>query len=236
VAHGVRNTGHDLPPGIRTLAEVLKEHGYSTSAFVSSFSVDSRFGIDRGFDVYDDTLRAEAPFKTLNTERRAGETLARFSRWLEDKGETRFFSWVHYYDPHWPYDPPPPYSDEFAGHPYDGEIAYMDHYVGAVLDRLKEKGILAETIVAIAGDHGEGLGDKVETGHGIFLYEETMRVPLILYNTHIFPRPQVIDSQVRLIDVAPTILEVIGLKDEAAGMKGQSLIPRLRGREKKGLD
>jgi tetratricopeptide (TPR) repeat protein len=236
VTHGVRNNGHDLPSGIRTLAEILKGWGYSTAAFVSAFSVDSRFGIDRGFDVYDDTFRSDSPFKTQNAERRAEETFAGFSRWLENNGKNRFFGWVHYYDPHLPYDPPSPYKEEFDGDPYDGEIAYMDRYVGAVLERLKELGILERTIVVIAGDHGEGLGDKVELGHGIFLYEETLRVPLILYNPAVFPRSQVIESQVRLIDVAPTILEIIGLKNEAAGMTGQSLVHWLRGKSREDLD
>ena len=233
---GVRNNGHDLPPGIRTLAEILKGRGYSTAAFVSSFSVDSRFGLDRGYDVYDDTFRSESPFKTQNSERRAEETFDRFSRWLEDYGKNRFFGWVHYYDPHLPYDPPSPYKEEFDGDPYDGEIAYMDRYVGAVLERLKENGILERTIIVVAGDHGEGLGDKVELGHGIFLYEETLRVPLILHNPAVFPRAQVIESQVRLVDVAPTILEIIGLKDEAAGMTGQSLVSWIRGKSRKDLD
>jgi len=236
VTHGVRNNGHDLPSGIRTLAEILKGRGYSTAAFVSFFSVDSRFGLDRGFDVYDDTFRSESPFKTQNAERRAEETFAGFSRWLETNGKNRFFGWVHYYDPHLPYDPPSPYKEEFDGDPYDGEIAYMDRYVGAVLDRLKEQGVLERTIVVIAGDHGEGLGDKVELGHGIFLYEETLRVPFILHNPAVFPRSQLIESQVRLVDVAPTILETIGLKNEAAGMAGQSLLAWLRGKSRKDLD
>jgi len=236
VTHGVRNNGHDLPSGIRTLAEILKGRGYSTAAFVSSFSVDSRFGLDRGFDVYDDTFRSELPFKTQNAERRAEETFSRFSRWLENNGQNRFFGWVHYYDPHLPYDPPSPYKEEFARDPYDGEISYMDRYVGAVLKRLKEKGVLERTIVVVAGDHGEGLGDKVEIGHGIFLYEETLRVPLILHNLAVFPRAQVIENQVRLIDVAPTLLEIIGLKNEAAGMTGQSLVPWLRGKNRGDLD
>jgi arylsulfatase A-like enzyme/tetratricopeptide (TPR) repeat protein len=236
VAHGVRNNGHDLPQGIRTLAEIMKGQGYSTSAFVSSFSVDSRFGIGRGFDVYDDTFQSQLPLKSQNAERRAGETFARFSRWLDSNGQNRFFTWVHYFDPHLPYDPPPPYSEEFSGHPYDGEIAYMDQYVGALLERLKEKGILDKTIIVVAGDHGEGLGDKVETGHGLFLYEETLRVPLIFYNPRIFPRSQVVESAVRLVDVAPTILEMIGLKGEAAGMQGRSLIDWIKGKTRSDLD
>jgi arylsulfatase A-like enzyme/Tfp pilus assembly protein PilF len=236
VTHGVRNNGHHLPSGIKTLTEILKDRGYATAAFVSSFSVDSRFGIDRGFDIYDDTFQAEASLKSANAERRAEGTFSRFSRWLEDNSGNRFFAWVHYYDPHLPYEPPPPYREEFSGRLYDGEIAYMDNYVGAILDRLETKGILEKTVIIVAGDHGEGLGDKVEIGHGIFLYEVSLRVPLIFHNLKIFPRPRVSESQVRLVDVAPTILDLIGLKDEAAGMQGQSLVPRLKGKAGKDLD
>jgi arylsulfatase A-like enzyme/Flp pilus assembly protein TadD len=236
VTHGVRNNGHVLAAGIKTLAEILKGRGYATAAFVSSFSVDSRFGIDRGFDVYDDTFQSQVTLKSTNAERRAEETFDRFSRWLETNGSNRFFGWVHYYDPHLPYDPPSPYREEFGGRLYDGEIAYMDHYVGAILERLRTKGILERTIIIAAGDHGEGLGDKVEKGHGIFLYEEDLRVPLIFYNPGVFPRPRVVESTVRLVDVAPTILELIGLKDDAAGMQGQSLVPRLKGKAGKDLN
>ncbi|MBE0713701.1 MAG: sulfatase-like hydrolase/transferase [Candidatus Aminicenantes bacterium] len=234
IAHGVRNNGHELPQGIRTLAEIMKGQGYSTSAFVSSFSVDSRFGLGRGFDVYDDNFQPQAPMKGANAERRAEETFARFSRWLDNNGQGKFFAWVHYYDPHLPYDPPSPYKEDSAGRPYDGEIAYMDHYIGAVLERLKAKGLLDKTLIVVAGDHGEGLGDKVETGHGIFLYEETLRVPLIFHHLKAFPRPRVVESAVRLVDVAPTILEMIGLKSEAAGMQGQTLTPWIR--KKTGAD
>lgn len=236
IAHGVRNNGHHLRSGIKTLAKILKGRGYATAAFVSSFSVDSRFGINRGFDVYDDTFQPQASLKSANAERRAEGTFDRFSRWLENNWSNQFFAWVHYYDPHLPYDPPPPYKEEFNDRPYDGEIAYMDNYVGAILDQLRTKGILEKTIIVVAGDHGEGLGDKVEIGHGIFLYEGALRVPLIFHNLKIFPRPRVNESEVRLVDVAPTILELVGLKDEAAGMQGQSLVPRLKGKAGKDLD
>jgi len=236
IAHGVHNNGHELAPGIRALAEVLKGRGYSTAAFISSFSVDSRFGIDRGFDVYDDTFRAQQALKNSDAERRAEETFARFSRWLAGVGSNRFFVWVHYFDPHLPYDPPSPYRERFPGNPYDGEIAYMDRYVGAVLDELKERGILDKTLIVVAGDHGEGLGDKGETGHGVFLYEETLRVPLIFHDRAVFRRARVVESSVRLVDLAPTILDVIGLEAETAGMQGQSLVPWISGKTEKDLD
>ncbi len=181
-------------------------------------------------------FQPQLPFKTQNSERRAEETFSRFSRWLESHWSNKFFCWVHYYDPHLPYDPPSPYAEEFRSRLYDGEIAYMDYYVGAILERLKEKGIYEKTLIVIAGDHGEGLGDKVEIGHGIFLYDETLRVPLIFYNPGVFPRSQLIESQVRLVDVAPTALDIIGLKSETAGMEGQSLVAWLRGKSPRDLD
>jgi arylsulfatase A-like enzyme/tetratricopeptide (TPR) repeat protein len=227
LGHGVRNNGHVLAPGVKTLAEVLKENGYATAAFVSAFSVDSRFGLDRGFDVYDDMLPSELPVKSQNAERRADKTFERFSRWLDKRDGGKFFGWVHYYDPHLPYDPPSPYREEFEGRPYDGEVAYMDRYVGAVLDRLRDKGLLDGTLVVVAGDHGEGFGDKVEVGHGLFLYEETLLVPLIFHHRGVFLRPRVVEGAVRLIDVAPTVLDVLGLGGAAANMQGRSLVPRV---------
>jgi arylsulfatase A-like enzyme/Flp pilus assembly protein TadD len=234
--HGVRNNGHDLPEGIRTLAEILKGYGSATSAFVSSFSVDSRFGLGRGFDVYDDTFQPEQSLKGPNAQRRAEGTFDRFSRWLDKTPGGKFFCWVHYYDPHLPYDPPSPYREEFRDRPYDGEIAYMDHYVGAILERLKDKGILEKTLVVVAGDHGEGLGDRVEIGHGVFLYEETLRVPLIFHNVRVLTRPGVVGGTVRLVDVAPTILDILGLGKDAVGMQGRSLVAWLGGAGRKDLD
>lgn len=231
--HLVRNNGHYLPANIKTVTEILKDRGYRTAAFVSSFSVDSRFGLDRGFEVYDDTFQADMPFKTMNAERRAGDTFSRFARWLENNYRDRFFCWVHYYDPHLPYNPPAPYDREFSDRPYDGEIAYMDVYVGRILQALEERGLLDKTIIIVAGDHGEGLGSRVELGHGIFLYEETVRVPLIFWGKKVFKRPAVIEERVRLSDLAPTILSWSRAEEETAKMLGRSLEKIFQGREKK---
>jgi len=224
VAHGVRNNGYYLSPDIKTVTEILKANGYKTAAFVSAFSVDSRFGLDRGFDLYDDMYQAGLPFKSQNSERRAENTFIKFARWLENSYKEKFFCWVHYYDPHLPYAPPSPFREEFSERPYDGEIAYVDTYVGKIIESLSQKGLLEKTIIIIAGDHGEGLGEKVEQGHGIFLYEETVRVPLILYNRVIWPKSRVVESRVGLIDIAPTMIELSGLKEEQTKMQGQSLI------------
>ena len=232
VAHGVHNNGHYLAAGIKTITEVLVDRGYKTAAFVSSFSVDSRFGLDRGFESYDDTFEENLPFKTNNAERRAEATFARFSAWLEKNYQNKFFSWVHYFDPHLPYDPPSPYKEDFASQPYDGEIAYMDFYLGKILEALKSKELLDKTII-IAGDHGEGLGDKVEKGHGLFLYEETVRVPLIIWNKKIFPKPGTANETVRLLDIAPTILELCGAEVSQLPVQGKSLLPIMEKKERK---
>ncbi|HAR36979.1 MAG TPA: hypothetical protein DCR87_08825 [Acidobacteria bacterium] len=234
--HQVRNNGHYLPADIKTVTETLKNRGYRTAAFVSSFSVDSRFGLDRGFEVYDDTFQADLPFKTMNAERRAGDTFSRFARWLENNYRDRFFCWVHYYDPHLPYDPPAPYDQEFSDCPYDGEIAYMDVYVGRILQALEDKSLLDKTVIIVAGDHGEGLGSRVELGHGIFLYEETVRVPLIFWGKKVFTRPAVVEERVRLTDLAPTILSWVRGEEEAAQMQGRSLETFFQGREKNDRD
>jgi len=233
VTHGVRNNGHYLAAGIKTITEVLVDRGYKTAAFVSSFSVDSRFGLDRGFESYDDTFEENLPFKTNNAERRAEATFARFSAWLEKNYQNKFFSWVHYFDPHLPYDPPSPYKEDFASQPYDGEIAYMDFYLGKILEALKSKELLDKTIIIIAGDHGEGLGDKVEKGHGLFLYEETVRVPLIIWNKKIFPKPGTANETVRLLDIAPTILELCGAEVSQLPVQGKSLLPIMEKKERK---
>ncbi|MBC7364036.1 MAG: sulfatase-like hydrolase/transferase [Candidatus Aminicenantes bacterium] len=233
VKHGVRNNGYYLPEGLRTVTEYLQNLGYKTAAFVSSYSVDSRFGLDRGFETYDDTFQANMPFKTLNAERKAEDTFSCFASWLENNFKYKFFCWVHYFDPHLPYTPPSPFREEFADNPYDGEIAYMDLYIGRIIDALKEKGVLGRTIIVVAGDHGEGLGEKIEQGHGLYLYEETVRVPLIFWNKTVWPKAQAISTKVRLIDVAPTLLEMVGLSAEASLMQGKSLLPVMTGREKK---
>ncbi len=233
VAHGLRNNGYYLPGGIKTITELLAGQGYKTAAFVSSFSVDSRFGLDRGFEVYDDTFQADLPFKTNNAERRAEATFARFSTWLENNYKNKFFGWVHYYDPHLPYDPPSPYKEEFASQPYDGEIAYMDFYVGKILEALQAKGLLDKTIIIVAGDHGEGLGDKIERGHGLFLYEETVRVPLIIWNKKIFPKKGVVNQTVRLLDITPTIMDLTGAQEPGSAPQGKSLLPVIEKKEKK---
>jgi tetratricopeptide (TPR) repeat protein len=235
-SHTVHNNGtYVLPPDRTTMAKVLKENGMRTAAFVASFSVDSRFGLGLGFDVYDDNFKPGTPFKPVNSERRAGEMASLFSAWLDKNASERFFVWLHFFDPHLPYDPPPPYDKEFADSPYDGEIACMDGAIGTVISKLREKNLLEKTLIVLAGDHGEGLGDKVERGHGVFLYDETLKVPLIFYSPGHLPEGKAVARRVRLIDIMPTILDLINVPVPPR-VQGTSLVRSLQGRRAKDLD
>jgi choline-sulfatase len=232
--HGVHNNGsYVLGPEHATLAEMLGAEGFRTAAFVASFSVDSRFGIGQGFTHYDDSFQAGQPFKPVNSERRADAVAARFSSWLDGQAGELFFAWVHFFDPHLPYRPPAPYDREFADNPYDGEVAFMDEAVGTVVGRIRAKGLVDRTLVVVAGDHGEAFGEKVETGHGVFLYDQTMRVPLILCAPGRIPGGRSVAPRVRLTDIMPTVLDMLGLP-VPAGIDGESLVPLAAG--KKGSD
>jgi arylsulfatase A-like enzyme/Flp pilus assembly protein TadD len=233
--HQVRNNGtYYLAPELKTLPEALKEDGLKTAAFVSSFTVDSRFGLDQGFDVYDDQLSPDQTFKALNSERKADKVFASFSRWLDENKVHPFFVWIHFFDPHLPYDPPSPYREQFPDDLYDGEIAYMDFYVGKILDKLKEKDLFGNTLIVLAGDHGEAFGEKQEKGHGVFIYESTVRVPLIFFAESRLPKGEVLDARVRLIDIMPSILDMLG-GSLPQDMQGTSLLPFIEGKKKDDL-
>jgi len=235
IYHQVRNNGtYTLRSEITTLAEVLKGRGFETAAFVGSFTVDSRFGLDQGFDVYDDSFAEGQAFKPLNSERKADKVFEVFSCWLDKDHSGQFFCWVHFYDPHLPYDPPSPYKEEFADNPYDGEIAYMDDYIGKAVEKLREKNILGNTLLILAGDHGEAFGEKVEAGHGIFLYEGTMRVPFILYAENHLPQGTIVKPRVRLIDLMPTVLDMLNIPADN-DIQGISLLPFIEGKKKESL-
>ncbi|MBU4267257.1 MAG: tetratricopeptide repeat protein [Acidobacteria bacterium] len=226
-AHKVRNNGsYFLPEPVLTLAEMLGQNGYQTSAFVSSFVLDSRFGLGQGFTVFNDEF-AGGGVKTYKSERDAAAVFAAFSRWFTGRGAGKFFSWVHFFDPHAPYAPPEPFRSAFSDNPYDGEIAYMDHYIGAILDLLKEKHLMEDTLVVIAGDHGEAFGEHGETGHQVFCYEENLRVPLIFHALKRLPKNMRLKRKVGLTDVMPTILDFLQIPVPAA-LQGRSLLPAMQ--------
>jgi choline-sulfatase len=234
-AHGVRNNGnYFLPEAVLTLAEMLGRRGYHTSAFVSSFILDSRFGLNQGFAVYDDDFAGGAA-KTYQSERNAADVFAAFSAWLAGYDGGKFFSWVHFFDPHAPYDPPEPYRSAFADAPYDGEIAYVDHYVGEIIALLEEKRLLKNTLVVIAGDHGEAFGEHGERGHQVFCYEENLRVPLIFRATGSLPEGMRLGQKTCLVDITPTILDLLQLPVPPT-IQGRSLLPAMQKKEMPGRD
>jgi arylsulfatase A-like enzyme/Tfp pilus assembly protein PilF len=230
IAHGVRdNSGYRFPPTADTLATVLKRAGYRTGAFVSAFPLDSRFGLDRGFDVYDDRLGdPEARTAFLMPERAGARTIAEAQRW-QAGGAGPTFTWIHLYEPHFPYAPPEPYATRFAASPYHGEVAYADALLGPVLDPILRAGKDGRTLVVLTSDHGEGLGEHGEQTHGIFAYETTLHVPLIIYAPRLFA-PAAPADRVRHVDILPTILDALGLA-APGGLSGRSLLAVASGRE-----
>lgn len=208
--HGIRDNAGFVLDAARTptVAMMLKQAGYTTAAFVSAFPLDSRFGLNAGFDVYDDKYReASNPLDFVVQERPAEETLASARRWYDGASGKKFL-WIHLYDPHAPYDPPPPFREEYRDAPYLGEVAYVDDQLSRFLPAVLAKN--PNTVVVITGDHGEALGDHGEQTHGLFAYEATLKVPLIIVDPA--ERPRRIDGDVRHIDLVPTILDRVGAK------------------------
>lgn len=209
--HGVRDNGYRLPDFNVTIAEILKQKNYRTAAFVGAFPLDSRFGLNKGFDVYDDSYGSRNPVRDLSfIERKAEEVNKRAIRWITDNKENLFFVWIHYFDPHAPYEPPPPFDLEYAGREYDGEIAYSDRVLGELLEKLDRLDLTEKTLIVLTSDHGEGLGEHKEKTHGIFIYDSTLRVPLIFSNPKILPKGKIVAEQIALIDVMPTALDLMG--------------------------
>jgi arylsulfatase A-like enzyme/tetratricopeptide (TPR) repeat protein len=231
LGHGFRdNGGFVLAPGVKTAAEDFRAAGYRTAAFVSGFPLDRRFGFDRGFDTYDDHLpQGNDRRRTPYVERFADATTDAVLRWLAAPSGTPFFLWVHYYDPHAPYEPPGALAERFRAAPYDGEIAFVDSQLARLLRALEERGALARTVVLVTADHGEGLGEHGEATHGLFLYDAMIRVPWILAGPGI-AAGRVASTVARGIDVLPTLLDLAGLR-AARAVEGRSLRPAVDGRE-----
>ncbi len=227
--HGVHdNYNYQLPDSNVTLAETLRNQGYVTGGFVSSFVLDSQFGLDQGFDTYDDDVDAGSRPAPVLSERRAEAVNRPAIKWLEEHAADRFFLFLHYYDPHAPYEPPQPFATEFSDDLYAGEIAYVDRQIGEVVAKLKHLGLYDSTLIVITADHGEGLGDHSEDSHGFFVYHSTTKVPLIVTApNHRMARR--IDEPVALIDIVPTILGHLGIP-APSGVYGHDLSGCLTGK------
>ncbi len=227
LAHGVRdNSGFRVPKDTPTMATLLKARGYATGGFVSAFVLGARFGLDLGFDTYDDRIAGgEWQRRFLIPERRAADTVAEALRWMGQSRGSPVFSFVHLYEPHFPYEPPEPLASRFRGDPYHGEVAAVDAALEPLLRPILEKGAAGRTLVVLTSDHGEALGDHGESTHGLFAYESTLRVPLVVWAPRLF-RPHVVGEPVRHVDLLPTLLDVVGAP-VPEGLPGRSLLPLL---------
>ncbi len=227
--HGVRdNVGFYLDESHHTLAESLKNKGYATGAFVASFVLDSRWGLDQGFDYYYDNFDL-TKYKTASlssVQRRGDEVLAEVYKWVENQSQQKFFAWIHLYDPHTPYDPPEPYKTEYRGRHfglYDGEIAYVDQLMGEFRGFMEKKNLMDKTLIIFTADHGESLGEHKENAHGFFIYDSDIRVPLIIR----FPEGKyaghVVSNQVKSIDIMPTVLHLLD-EEMPESVQGKSVL------------
>jgi arylsulfatase A-like enzyme len=208
-----------------TLATALHAVGYRTGAFIGAFVLDARFGLNRGFDTYDDRLvGSSADWEVV--ERSAEQVLEPALQWIvagTQRADTvPFFAWLHLYDPHEPYAPPEPYRSRYAGDLYAGEIAYADAALGGFLDKMRGGNLLTNTLVVAAADHGESLGEHGERTHGLFAYDATLRVPLLIWAPARLPA-RIVSGTTRLVDVTPTILDLVGAPP-LGGIDGRSLV------------
>jgi choline-sulfatase len=229
--HGVRNNGtYVVPKQDVTLATRLRRAGYATHAVVSAFVLDHQFGLDQGFDGYDDDLSG-GPKQTLFMfkEIKAEQTARKAVQWLhaERPKDKAFFLWLHFFDPHADYQPPDDVAIDFPGDPYSGEIHYADRELGRVLKELDEAKLLDDTVFVFTADHGDSLGEHGEKTHGLFIYESTTRVPLFFAGPGV-PAGRRVDALARTVDIVPTVLELLHL-DPAGGLDGASVRPLWRG-------
>ena len=229
--HGVRNNGTYIAGEENiTLAERLKALGYQTHAVVSAFVLDSQFGLDQGFDTYDDDLSGGPQQKMfMFKETKADITAARAALWLRESWgkQVPFYMWVHFFDPHADYEPPRDVANSFPGDPYSGEISFADRELGRIFKELDDMGQLDNTLVIFTSDHGDSLGEHGEKTHGLFIYDSTTRVPLLMAGPGVKVGGRV-DQQVRTVDIVPTVMDILGLPG-AEGLDGKSLLPLWEG-------
>lgn len=224
--HGVHdNVGFRLDQKFVILPEILKEKGYRTAAFIGSFILDTRFGLNQGFDLYDDYYGDTNALNDFSIVERRGEKVIEAAlNWIKANAKSRWFCWVHLFDPHMPYQPPEYYKKKYPYDFYGGEIAYTDSCLGRLLHFLEDSSLDKSTFIVLTGDHGESLGEHGEKTHGVFAYNATLHIPLIFYQPVLFPEPQVIEKKVRHIDILPTILDVLRMKGPTE-IQGRSLVP-----------
>ena len=239
ITHGILlNDGIRLEPEFETLAERFKMNGYQTAGIISSFVLHSKFGFSQGFDFYDENFmeaHASMSIKVYHEvlvpggfDQIAGVTSGKVETWLNDQRDEKrpFFLFVHFMDPHDPYVPPQPFASKFGSNnigQYDGEVAYTDNNIKKILNKIKQLELDKNTLVVIVGDHGEGLGDHNWMKHGRYVYDEAVRVPYIFYWPGHTLKDVVFSMPVDLLTLAPTILDMVGIKYDDSGFDGKSL-------------
>ncbi len=224
--HGVHdNGGFYVSKNENTLAEIFKQNGFSTAAFVAAYVLDSMWGLNQGFDTYHDKFDVAKQERVGlgSVERKGGDVLQNAIQWLDQHKGERFFLWTHFYDPHTPYEPPPEFKKIYPGRPYIGEIAYTDSLVGKLLDHLDALGLRENTIIVLTGDHGESLGEHGESTHAFFIYDATLHVPMILWTPKRELHGKSVSQQVRTIDIFPAVLQMTGIRVPEA-IQGRSLL------------
>jgi len=235
-ANGIEENGERVPPGAVTLAEVLRSQGYSTAAFIGGYFLARDFGLDQGFSSYDSPFssRMEGSGVAAALKRPAADVLADARRWLQDRGRaagTPFFVFIHLFDLHRPYTEPESFRARYPTSEYDAELAYADSMLGEFWRFLREQGVFSRSLIVLFSDHGESLGEHGESTHGYFIYQSTLHVPLIIHWPEGNPprpeRPERIEQPVGLIDVAPTIVQFLGLPQPGT-FQGQSLLGLLK--------
>ena len=231
--HGVRLNGNTaLSDEQTTLAEVFSGQGYATGAFIGAFVLDSRWGLNQGFQRYDDKFDLKK-YKHIDlgaVQRPGNQVMDAALAWLEEEKAKPFFAWIHLYDPHSPYEPPEPYYSEYRAKGlaglYDGEIAFMDEQIGRCVAWLEKNGLEKTTVFLLVGDHGEGLGSHGEGAHGYFIYDYAVHVPLIVSAPFPALQGKRVASQVGTVDVFQTLLDLAGVRAPARA-QGASLVPAL---------
>ena len=240
--HGIRDNGlFVLADEQTTLAEILRQNGYHTAAAIGAYPLSAQFGLNQGFELFDEHLTAsyedlsgERVFpkqRLFFDERKAARVNEAILPWLEEHHQQPFFVWLHYFDPHHPHEPPPPYNHLYAHDLYAGEIAYADESLGTVLDQLKRLGVYDRTLIVFTSDHGEGRGEHNESTHSLLAYNATLHVPLIIKPPQSLTTAKLgqrIAHWVGLVDVLPTVLDLLDLPipDD---IQGVSLRPELEG-------
>lgn len=235
--HQVRDNGGFLvPESLELISETLQNKGFETSAFIAAYVLHNQWGINQGFDTYADDfdLSKHERFSLGSVQKRAEEVLADARQWLKAHKNDKFFTWIHLYDPHTPYDPPSPFKEKFPKRPYRGEVEYMDHQLGLFFRFLKAEGLYDRSLIILVADHGEALGQHNESTHGFFIYEPTVQVPLIIRAPFGFPVKKV-KNVVELVDLAPTILEALDIPLPSF-YQGQSLLGLMFDKNRKHRD